>query len=363
MTEQQRQYKCPACGGEITFDPKSQNLKCPYCDTEYEPETLRAYDEQLKQSDETTWNTEDAGRDWEDGEADGFRLYICKSCGGEVVTEDTTGATTCPFCGSPMIFTGQFAGDRRPDLVIPFQLDKKAAKEGLLRHLSGKKLLPPVFKDENHIDEIKGLYVPVWLFDTVADGQMRFRCTRTRVWQDRNFIYTETKHYAVQRGGTMTFGDIPVDGSSKIADDLMESLEPFDLTKAVDFQTAYLSGYLADTYDVPAKDCQPRATERVKTTMERSLREIVGQGYDTATLENASLHCHGGRVRYALYPVWVLNTHWQDKDYLFAMNGQSGKFVGDLPMDKAAWWKWFGIYGAAFSAAVYGLGMLFSHVW
>lgn len=363
MTEQQRQYKCPACGGEIAFDPKSQNLKCPCCDTEYKPETLAAYDEQLKQSDETTWNTEDAGRDWENGEADGFRLYICKSCGGEVVTEDTTGATTCPFCGSPMIFTGQFAGDRRPDLVIPFQLDKKAAKEGLLRHLSGKKLLPPVFKDENHIDEIKGLYVPVWLFDTVADGQMRFRCTRTRVWQDRNFIYTETKHYAVQRGGTMTFGDIPVDGSSKMADDLMESLEPFDLTKAVDFQTAYLSGYLADTYDVPAKDCQPRATERVKTTMERSLREIVGQEYDTATLENASLHCHGGRVRYALYPVWVLNTHWQDKDYLFAMNGQSGKFVGDLPMDKAAWWKWFGIYGAAFSAAVYGLGMLFSHVW
>ena len=363
MTEQQRQYKCPACGGEITFDPNSQNLKCPYCDTEYEPETLAAYDEQLRQStDETSWDTADAGRDWEEGETDGFRLYICKSCGGEVVTEDTTGATTCPYCGSPMIFTGQFAGDRRPDLVIPFQLDKKAAKEGLQKHLSGKKLLPAIFKDENHIDSIQGLYVPVWLFDTVADGQMQFRCTRTRVWQDRRFIYTETKHYSVQRGGTMTFGDIPVDGSSKMADDLMESLEPFDLSKAVDFQTAYLSGYLADTYDVPAKDCMPRATERVKTTMERSLREIVQQEYDTATLENTSLHCGGGRVRYALYPVWVLTTHWQDKDYLFAMNGQSGKFVGDLPIDKAAWWKWFGIYGAAFSAAVYGLGMLISHM-
>lgn len=360
---EQKQYKCPACGGEITFDPHSQNLKCPYCDTEYEPETLYAYDEQLGQSDNAEqWDTTDEGRAWEAGETDGMRIYVCNSCGGEIIAEETTGATTCPYCGSPTIMTGQFAGDRRPDLVIPFQLDKKAAKEGLKKHLSNKKLLPAVFKDENHIDEIKGLYVPVWLFDTVADGQMRFRCTRSRVWQDRRFIYTETKHYSVQRGGTMPFGDIPVDGSSKMADELMESIEPFDLTKAVDFQTAYLSGYLADTYDVPADTCMARAKERVKATLERCIADTVRRDYDSATLESTSLHCYGGRVRYALYPVWVLHTSWQGKDYLFAMNGQSGKFVGDLPMDKAAWWKWFGIYGAAFSAAVYGLGMLMSHM-
>ncbi|MBQ3178547.1 MAG: hypothetical protein IJB52_12080, partial [Clostridia bacterium] len=240
---EQIQYKCPACGGEIEFHPGSQNLKCPYCDTEYEPETLAAYDAQLHQQtpeDDLQWDTAGESQ-WSEEETDGMRVYGCQSCGGEIIADETTGATHCPFCGSPVIMTGQFAGARRPDLVIPFRLDKKAAKEGLKKHLTGKKLLPKIFKDENHIDEIRGLYVPVWLFDTEADGQVRFKCTRSRVWQDRNYIYTETRYYSVQRSGTMVFGDIPVDGSSKMADDLMESVEPYDLSQAVDFQTAYLS--------------------------------------------------------------------------------------------------------------------------
>ena len=356
---EQLQYKCPACGGDIEFDAGSQNLKCPYCDTEYEPDTLRAYDEQLHETaeDDTRWETAE-GQQWTEGETDGMRMYGCKSCGGEIVADETTGATHCPFCGSPVVMTGHFAGQRRPDLVIPFKLDKKAAKEGLKKHLTGKKLLPKVFKDENHIDEIKGLYVPVWLFDTEADGQARFKCTRSRVWQDRNYIYTETKYYSVQRSGTMSFGDIPVDGSSKMADDLMESVEPYDLSQAVDFQTAYLSGYLADTYDVSAEECMPRANERVKETLERNIAETIRQEYDTAIPENTSIQYRSGKVRYALYPVWVLHTSWQGQDYLFAMNGQTGKFVGNLPMDKAAWRKWWLIYGAIASAVVYGLGFL-----
>ncbi|MBQ8642589.1 MAG: hypothetical protein IJ480_10275 [Clostridia bacterium] len=358
---EQLQYKCPSCGGSIAFDAGSQNLKCPYCDTEFEPETLRAYDEQLRDTaaDEIRWDTGEASR-WEEGETDGMNVYGCSSCGGEIVADNTTGATHCPFCGSPVVLTGRFAGERKPDLVIPFRLDKKAAKEGLKKHLSGKKLLPKIFSDENHIDEIKGLYVPVWLFDTDADGQVRFRCTRSRVWQDRNYIYTETRYYSVQRSGVMSFADIPVDGSSKMADDLMESIEPYDLSGAVDFQTAYLSGYLADTYDVSAEDSMPRANQRVKESLERFIADTVRQEYDTAVPENTSVRCHGGRVRYALYPVWVLHTSWQGQNYLFAMNGQTGKFVGNLPMDKKAWWKWWGIYGAIASAAVFALAWLFT---
>ena len=159
----QLQYKCPSCGGEIAFDPGSQNLKCPYCDTEYEPETLREYDAQLNRQteDDIQWDAAEENL-WEDGEAEGMRTYVCNSCGGEIMTDETTGATHCPYCGSPVVMTGHFGGERKPDLVIPFKLDKKAAKEGLLKHLSGKKLLPKIFKDENHIDEIKGLYVPVY---------------------------------------------------------------------------------------------------------------------------------------------------------------------------------------------------------
>ena len=358
---EQIQYKCPACGGEIEFHPGSQNLKCPYCDTEYEPETLAAYDAQLHQQtpeDDMQWETAEEAQ-WSEEETENMRVYVCHSCAGEIIADEVTGATHCPYCGSPVIMAGRFAGTRKPDLVIPFQLDKKAAKEGLMKHLAGKKLLPKIFRDENHIDEIRGLYVPVWLFDTEADGQIRFKCTRSRTWQDSRYIYTETKYYSVQRSGTMAFGDLPVDGSTKMADDLMESVEPYDLSQAVDFRTAYLSGYLADTYDVSAEDCMPRANQRVKETLERCIADTVRREYDTAIPETTSIQYRGGKVRYALYPVWVLHTSWQGKEYLFAMNGQTGKFVGNLPMDRKAWWKWWGIYGAIASAVVYGLAWLF----
>lgn len=231
--------------------------------------------------------------------------------------------------------TGKLSGALRPDLIIPFKLDKQAAKAGLMKHLEGKKLLPKIFKDQNHIDEIRGIYVPFWLFDTEADANIRYRGTRTRFWSDSRYDYTETSFYLINRGGSIGFEKVPVDGDSKIPDDLMESIEPFEISEAVAFQPAYLAGYLADRYDADSEESAPRANERVKKSVERAFEETV-TGYTTVGAENSSVQLHGGSIRYALLPVWILNTTWEGKKYLFAMNGQTGKFVGDLPADKNA---------------------------
>ena len=156
-----QEYKCPCCGGAIAFDSTVQKMKCPYCDTEFEMEALAGYDSELKNTgeDDMKWETS-AGAEWQEGETDGLRSFVCKSCGGEIVGDANTAATSCPFCGNPVVMMGQFSGALKPDYVIPFKLDKKAAKEALNRHYSGKRLLPKVFRDQNHIDEIKGVYVP-----------------------------------------------------------------------------------------------------------------------------------------------------------------------------------------------------------
>ena len=349
-----QEYKCPCCGGAIAFDSTLQKMKCPYCDTEFEMETLKGYDAELQgeQADNMEWETT-AGSDWQEGEADGLRVYSCRSCGGEIVGDANTAATSCPYCGNPVVMMGQFAGALRPDLVIPFKLDKKAAKAGLMKHLSGKRLLPKIFKDQNHIDEIKGIYVPFWLFDTDVDAQVRYRATTVRTWSDSDYNYTETGHYMVHRGGSVGFAHVPVDGSSKMADDLMESIEPYDFSEAVDFQTAYLAGYLADKYDVSAEESIDRANQRVKRSTEESFAGTV-QGYATVIPENSSVQFHGGKARYALYPVWLLNTTWNGNKYTFAMNGQTGKFVGDLPVDKAAAARWTLLLAAILSAVAYG---------
>jgi len=353
-----QEYKCPNCGGAISFDSTLQKMKCPYCDAEFEVEALKQYDEALHQDteDHMNWDTA-AGTEWQEGEQEGLRTYVCKSCGGEIVGDESLAATSCPFCGNPIVVMGQFTGDLKPDYVIPFKLDKKAAKESLQKHLKGKVLLPKVFKDQNHIDEIKGIYVPFWLFDTDADACIRYRASQVRSWSDSNYNYTETSYYMVLREGTIGFSHVPVDGSEKMADDLMESIEPYDFSQAVSFQTAYLAGYMADKYDVDAKESIKRANERVKQSTASAFAKTAA-GYTTITPESTSITLRGGKTKYVLYPVWLLNTTWNNKQYTFAMNGQSGKFVGDLPIDKKAALLWTIGLSALCAGGAFGIANL-----
>ncbi len=345
-------YKCPCCGGSIEFNSQVQKMKCPYCDTEFEMDALKEYDQDLnndaQNTDDMNWDTA-AGTSWQEGETDGINVYVCKSCGGEIIGDSTTAATECPYCNNPVVIMGQFSGDLRPDYVIPFKLSKDDAKQALSNHLKGKLLLPKEFKDENKINEIKGVYVPFWLFDADADARIRYKATRVRTWSDSNYIYTKTSHYSATRAGSVGYERVPVDGSSKMPDDLMESIEPYNFSDAVDFQTAYLAGYVADKYDVSSEQSIQRANDRIKRSTEETFAATV-QGYTTVSTEHSAIKLHNGKAKYALYPVWILNSTYKDEKFTFAMNGQTGKFVGDLPMDIGAFWKWLGILTAAGTA-------------
>ncbi len=354
-----QEFKCPCCDGAIEFDSSAQKMKCPYCGTEFEMDAFQSQqtEESAEPQENMSWDTA-AGGEWTEGETEGLRVYCCNTCGGEIVADETTGATECPFCGNPVVMTGQFAGALKPDLVIPFKVDKKGAIATLQNHYKGKRLLPKVFKDQNHIKEVKGLYVPVWLFDTDVDAHVRYKATRTRVWSDSQYRYTETSHFSVVRAGGIGFENVPVDGSSKMDDTLMESIEPYNIADAVNFQTAYLSGYLADKYDVDAEASIARANERIKKSTEEAFAATV-QGYNTVIPTGSSLNLQNGRARYALYPVWILNTQWNGKKFTFGINGQTGKIAGDLPMDKGLFWKWLlGVAGVV-TVAAFGLSYLF----
>ncbi len=161
----------------------------------------------------------------------------------------------------------------------------------------------------------------------------------------------------IHRGGSVGFEHVPVDGSSKMPDDLMESVEPYDYSDALDFQTAYLAGYFADKYDVTAEESIDRANQRIRRSTEDAFASTV-QGYATVNAESSSVQFHGGKAKYALYPVWLLNTTWNGEKYTFAMNGQTGKFVGNLPLDKSAATKWTVGLAAALSAAACGIAWL-----
>lgn len=352
------QYKCPSCGGKIEFNSASQRVKCLYCDTEFDVETLKGYDDILNtsQSEEASWESIPE-REWSTEEADKMAIFTCRSCGGEILVDTTTSATSCPFCGNTAIFPNRLQGDLKPDVVIPFQIDKEAAKKALDNHTKGKVLLPSIFRSKNHIDEIRGIYVPFWVFDVDSDGTVKYRATRTRTWSDSRYRYTETSHFSILRSGSCSFEKIPIDGSTRMQDELMESIEPFDFSRAVDFQTAYLSGYLADRYDVDAAQSLPRANQRVKESTEEVFRSTV-TGYETVSVEQSQIGFHNGKAIYALYPVWLLNTSWNNQNFVFAVNGQTGKCAGDLPLDKGKAALWTVGLTLGIAAAVYVLGSL-----
>ena len=349
-------YKCPCCTAPLHFSGESGKLECDYCESSYTVEEVEAlYAEKEAAARAAAEKREQSADDGGWGEdAAHLRVYSCPDCGAELICDETTAATSCPYCGNPTIVPGQFNGVLRPDYVIPFRLEKEAAVAALKAHYKRKILLPRSFRDSNHLEEIKGVYVPFWLYDGVADAKVNYHATRSHSHMEGDYRVTVTEHYDVYREGSVTFERIPADGSSKMPDDYMDSIEPYDYSELKPFSTAYLPGYLADKYDVSAEECAMRADERAGNSAVACMTDTV-VGYHTKTIDGQSVFVQRNAAKYALMPVWLLSTRWKGKNFLFAMNGQTGKLVGDLPVSWPKFWAWF----AGVAVGVAGLISLF----
>ena len=357
MSTQITNYQCPACTGPLRYDGQTEKLQCDYCESSFTIEEIEAlFAEKNAQAEENPQAEEHAPKpetsEWGD-DAEKMRAYNCPSCGAELICEETTAATACPYCGNPTVVPAQFSGTKKPDCIIPFKLSKEQAVEALKKHYQGKPLLPKSFADENHLQEIKGVYVPFWLFDGTAEADVTFKTTRTHTHTTSKERIITTDHFEVWRQGTVPFSHVPVDGASKMPDAHMDAIEPFDYQDLKPFSLSYLPGFLADKYDVSAEECAPRAEERCRSSAVSAMRGTV-IGYESCipVREDVTVRCSD--VKYALMPVWMLSTRWKDQNYLFAMNGQTGKMVGDLPISWTRFWSWFGGIFAA-SAAVMSL--------
>ena len=228
---------------------------------------------------------------------------------------------------------------------IDYRNRRADAVAALKKHYQKKPLLPKAFSAQNHIEQIQGVYVPFWLFSGSAEGDVTYKCTRSMTRREGDYDVTDTQHYLVRRAGSVTFEKIPVDASSKMPDENMDSIEPFDYQALKPFSNAYLPGFLADQYNVSVEQSASRADTRCKASCESALRSTV-TGYTTCTPETQTVRIRRGQVQYALLPVWMLHTKWKGKDYLFSMNGQTGKLTGDLPISWGRFWAYFaGIAG------------------
>ena len=347
-------YKCPNCASSLSFAGSSGKLLCNACGSRFETAAIEAmYAAQTGTG--IDFDTPDEG--YAASDVAQMKAYRCKSCGAELITEGTTTATECPYCGSPTILPDRIEGGIRPELVVPFVISKEEAQKMFEDYFQGKKLLPNLFKKDNRIAEIRKLYVPYWLFDCDADATIVYAAEKRRTERTDDWEIETIEHYIVHRSGTMSFENIPVDGSVKLDNRISESLEPYDLSKAVSFSPSVLSGSLADHADVDAAGCEKRAVERVEKSITSAIRSTVS-GYTSVSERSKGFSSKGGKVTPVLLPVWLITTVKDGKTYTFAINGQTGKLTCDVPTDKGKAFLW----GAGAFAGVMGLGALILHL-
>ena len=345
------EFKCPCCNAGLHFSGESQQLKCEFCDNTFELDAVKAYNASIAESVPETIEWEQAPQtQWQTEES--VRAYQCPSCGGEILTDDNTAATFCPYCDNPTVLPHQVTGTLKPDGVIPFKTTREDATAAFLKSCKGRPLLPKFFTSQSRLEKITGMYVPFWLYDCDAKYQGTYKATHIRSWSDSKYHYTRTEHFLLERGANAAFARIPMDGSEKMDDEYMESIEPYDYSAIVPFDMGYLSGYLAESYDVPAESGESRVRQRV----EESMKDMIASstiGYNTVVPAGSQVTVAQGKANYVLMPVWMLNTRYNGKLYTFAMNGQTGKISGTYPVCKSKAWAWFGAVSAAVTLLVH----------
>lgn len=335
-------HKCPACSASLPFNPETGNWKCEYCGTEYTLEELEEFEAKNRKREERRNRYSAKKMDVDE--------YSCPNCGAKIITDENTAATFCVYCGSTSIIKNRISDMLEPKFIIPFKTTKSQAIEAFKKCTKGKLFAPKDFAKKEQIEKISGIYIPFWLYDCDADGRIECLGTKTRTWRSGDYRYTKTDTYRVARGGNAKFEKVPVDGSKKFDDDTMDSIEPFNYEELTNFSASYLSGFLAEKYDVDDDEAYERAKLRMTGTIKSELKNQI-VGYDTVVTNSEQIDIDNLNTDYVMFPVWLLNIKYKDKMHTFAMNGQTGKMVGNIPVciPKALLWA-IGVFLGSFGA-------------
>lgn len=333
-------YKCPGCGADMIWDSEAGLLTCESCGRQM---TAAEADERKQRKAET----EDSFS--QNPEYDSLQEYHCQNCGAVLLTDKTTAATTCSFCGAGVVLSDRLSGSASPSLIIPFSISREEATSAFQKWCKHGRLTPKGFMTADRIKSLTGIYVPFWLYDISDIAEADAAGTKVRHYSRGEYLYTETSHYHIYRKLHLNYDKLPVDASEKMNDTMMDRLEPYDYKALKDFSMPYLAGYLAEKNSYTADEVFERAKQRAEVYSDQALRESV-TGYSTVNYQYRNNTSEYTKAHYALLPVWMVCYDYKQSEHTFAMNGQTGKIVGKPPLSIAKIAAWFfGISGGIFA--------------
>ena len=326
--EQALENKCPSCTASIKFNPTLGKFKCEYCGSIFTLEELKQYSNNASTDEKNKPVEQQIPVD----DYDGYVSYKCESCGAEIVADEQTASTFCVYCGNTAILKSKLSGKFTPSRIIPFKQEKALAINAFKGLTKGRPLMPRDFNKEKNIEKIRGVYIPFWLYDINVTGDVNMTGTISSSWTVADIRYTKTENYRIVRGGSIDYSEIPVDGSSRFENDIMNSLEPFKFEELIPYNHAYLSGFYAEKYDEEGEKTLPEASQRAM----KSAKELLvsdPRRYTTKVVTSDTLMAQETKREYVLLPVWMVNVKYKNKMHTFAMNGQTGEFIGNIPLD------------------------------
>ena len=346
-------YKCPKCGGPLQFNPETQKFLCEYCYSEFtDKEVQERYAEREQQQTRDEREVERAEKkkaEAQQGADNGEEYavsYTCPSCGAEVITTSTTAATQCVYCQNPIVLGGRLSDEFKPDTVIPFAIDKKKAVDVFLNMCKKRWFLPKGFTSSKQFEKMQGVYFPYWYVDEQMRSSVSATGKKERTWTSGNRRYTETSTYRLYRTGDIMIQNVAesalrvteensvkadIKVSQKTKQEMLNCVHPFDLSKEIPFSMSYLSGFQAEKRDISQQDLTAKVAQRMDDYA-KTLLENTMSGYSGVSIDNYNDETFNQNWRYSLLPVWIVTYKFNGEILPFAINGQTGKTYGKLPI-------------------------------
>lgn len=285
--------KCPTCGSSIEFDISTQNWKCKHCRNNFTIEDMKKVKHNTKKS---------------------LNELLCPTCNAILLTNENDISTKCIYCRNNVIINKTSDKVPIPDKIIPFRIGKKETKKIIKEYLEDKQFLPKDFSVNKYINDIQGIYIPFWLYKNKYKVSVR-------------------KNYMRHDKAEVEFENIPFDANKHLNNKVTSSLEPFDYKELIKFNSAYLSGFMAQKYDVDESSGRKDVKDRCTSTIEMLFKDANSKYYEPQ-IELIQETLIEEKAYYALLPIWLLNFKYNNNEYLIAINGQTGKITASLPVDE-----------------------------
>lgn len=338
INEKTDRFPCPSCGGNMSFDPDSQSLICPYCSNKIDITTQQG---DIKEYDFNSAE-DNAPQNWGAPK----RVMKCESCGAETVLNENAAAQFCAFCGSSHIIKNDSSAGIAPESLIPFKISQQKALELFKTWVRKRFFAPRALKNEYTVQRLTGTYIPFWTYDADTYSTYSAEAGTYYYITETDWVERDGKKVMVTRQVRKTswchvtgvysefFNDVLVNASTQIDESLMNKLEPFEFSELIHYKPEFLSGFIAERYSVGLREGWQKALEFVKSRIHSGITKEINADEVRNLMFNTSYN--NVKYKHILLPIWISAYTYKNKVFRYMINGQTGEVQGKAPVSP---WK------------------------